>query len=81
MKDPQAESWIDTIEWKLFSMDQLGVWEIVDIPLGADLLNTVLIFRKKFDEHGNLSKFKAWLFAARNFQIEGIDHTKTYASN
>jgi hypothetical protein len=79
MKDPQADSWKQAINSELSAMDRLRVWEVVHIPKGCDLLNTVWIFRKKFDEHGKLSKFKARLCAAGNFQVEGIDYTKTYA--
>ncbi|PLW37277.1 hypothetical protein PCASD_09426 [Puccinia coronata f. sp. avenae] len=79
MKDPQADSWKQAINSELSAMDRLGVWEVVDIPKGCDLLNTVWIFQKKFDEHRKLSKFKARLCAAGNFQVEGIDYTETYA--
>jgi hypothetical protein len=79
MKDPQAESWKEAVNSELSAMERLGVWEVVDIPPGADLLNTVWVFRKKFDEKGNLSKFKARLCAAGNFQVEGIDYNETYA--
>lgn len=37
------------------------------------------IFRKRFDENGTLSKYKAWLCAAGNFQVEGINYANTYA--
>jgi hypothetical protein len=60
-------------------MERLGVWEIVNIPADYELLNTVCIFRKKFNQHGNLTKFKACLCAAGNFQVEGINYAETYA--
>jgi hypothetical protein len=79
MKDPGAASWTEAIGAELSAMERLGVWEIVDIPAGFELLNTVWIFRKKFDQNGRLSKFKARLCAAGNFQVEGINYAETYA--
>jgi hypothetical protein len=79
MKDPGAASWTKAIGAELSAMERLGVWEIVDIPAGFELLNTVWIFRKKFDQNGCLSKFKARLCAAGNFQVEGINYAETYA--
>ena len=79
MKDPQAANWNDAINSELLAMDQLGVWDIVNIPNDEELLNTVWIFHQKYNGNGNLSKFKARLCAAGNFQVEGIDYTETYA--
>jgi hypothetical protein len=59
-------------------MECLGVWDqVVDIPRGEELLNTIWIFCKKFDENGKLPKLKARLCAAGNFQVEGINYTET----
>jgi hypothetical protein len=59
-------------------MERLGVWEVVDIPKGHNLLNTVWIFCKKYNQDGVLSKFKAQLCAAGNFQVKGENYAKTY---
>ncbi|PLW08754.1 hypothetical protein PCANC_21880 [Puccinia coronata f. sp. avenae] len=79
MKDPDKDSWVEAINAELFAMERLGVWEIVDIPKNHELLNTVWIFRKKYDQNGVLSKFKARLCAAGNFQVEGENYAETYA--
>jgi hypothetical protein len=60
-------------------MASLGVWEVVDIPKNHNLLSTVWILCKKYDKKGNLSKFKARLCAAGNFQVEGENYAETYA--
>jgi hypothetical protein len=74
MKDPDKDSWLEAINAKLSAMERLGVWEVVDIPKNQDLLNTVWIF-----QDGVLSKFKARLCAAGNFQVEGENYAETYA--
>jgi hypothetical protein len=51
----------------------------VDVLAGAELLSTVWVFRKKYNKNGNLSKYKARLCAAGNFQVEGLNYAKTYA--
>jgi hypothetical protein len=79
MKAPDAASWSAAVESELSAMDCLQVWEVIDIPPGAELLKTVWIFWKKFDENGALSKYKARLCPAGNFQTKGVNYTKTYA--
>jgi hypothetical protein len=79
MKSPDSASWVEAISAELSAMERLGVWKVVDIPAGVELLNTVWIFRQKFDENGQLSKYKARLCAAGNFQVEGLNYAETYA--
>ncbi|PLW49743.1 hypothetical protein PCASD_01561 [Puccinia coronata f. sp. avenae] len=79
IKSPDAESWKEAVNSESGAMDRLSVWKVVDITLGEELLNTVWIFRRKFDENGALNKYKARLCAAGNFQVEGINYSETYA--
>lgn len=79
MKRHDSGNWLEAVKAELSAMERLGVWVVVDIPVGEDLLNTVWIFRIKFDEYGKLSKYKARLCAAGNFQTEGINYAETYA--
>jgi hypothetical protein len=79
MQTLDSASWKEAIEAELSAMDCLAVWKIVNIPTGADLLNTVWIFWRKFDKNGALTKYKVRLCAAGNFQVEGINYSETYA--
>jgi hypothetical protein len=79
MKFPNSENWKGAIKLELAAMARLEVWRVVDIPPGESLLSTVWVFQKKFDENGKLSKYKARLCTASNFQVEGLNYAKTYA--
>jgi hypothetical protein len=64
------------VELELSAMIDLEVWEVVPIPIGRRLLGTIWVFRKKLDEDGAVSKFKARLCAQGSLQAaEDILHT------
>jgi elongation factor P hydroxylase len=79
MASPEADDWRAAIKSELDAMARLDVWEVVLTPTNRALLGTVWVFRKKFDAHGNLVKFKARLCAQGSAQQEGIDFNETYA--
>jgi hypothetical protein len=59
-------------------MVDLDVWEIVRIPHDHRLLGTIWVFRKKLNENGEVSKFKARLCAQGSLQADE-DVLQTYA--
>ncbi|KAH9468629.1 hypothetical protein Pst134EA_033370 [Puccinia striiformis f. sp. tritici] len=79
MASPEAEDWKRAVDLELEAMVRLGVWQMVPIPQGRNLLGTVWVFRKKYDADGNLVKFKARLCAQGSAQQEGVDYDDTYA--
>jgi hypothetical protein len=57
-----------------------GTWEIVDLPKGRKAIGNEWEFKKKRDEQGNVTKYKA-RFVAKGFtQKEGVDFNETFAS-
>ncbi|KAI7955751.1 hypothetical protein MJO29_007150 [Puccinia striiformis f. sp. tritici] len=79
INSPEVDSWKEAIQAELDAMVRLDVWDVVPIPRSANLLGSLWVFRKKYDAHGNLVKFKARLCAQGSAQQSGVDFNETYA--
>jgi hypothetical protein len=56
-----------------------GTWDIVDLPKGRKAIGSKWVFKKKRDEQGNVTKYKA-RFDAKGFtQKKGVDFNETFA--
>ena len=80
LKSPEADLWIEALEKELKTMDDMKVWDIVPHP-GKDrrLVNSVIAFKRKLDENGNISQYKARICAAGYTQVADVDYDHTYA--
>jgi hypothetical protein len=56
-----------------------GTWELVEPVEGRKLIGCKWVFTKKYDENGDVTKYKARLVAQGFSQIPGIDFTDNYA--
>jgi hypothetical protein len=54
------------------------VWSLVK-RLKQNIIGTKWIFRNKQDEHGVVTRNKAWLVAKCYSQVEGLDFDETFA--
>ena len=54
-------------------------WQLVDLPPGRKAIGNRWVFTKKFDEHSNLSRYKARLVAQGFSQIPGQDYSETFS--
>jgi hypothetical protein len=54
------------------------VWHLVPRPY-QNVVGTKWVFRNKQDEHGVVTRNKAWLVAKGYSQVEGLDFDETYA--
>eukprot|EP00804_Cyclotella_cryptica_P020131 CCRYP_014912-RA/>CCRYP_014912-RA protein AED:0.34 eAED:-0.30 QI:0/-1/0/1/-1/0/1/0/430 len=57
----------------------MGVWEVVDRPEGANVIDSTLAFRIKRFPDGLIKKFKARFCVRGDQQVHGIDFFETYA--
>jgi hypothetical protein len=74
------ENWDSAISNELGHMDRLNVWSIVDVS-GKDIrpLTTTWVFKKKTDQNGNLTKYKARLCVQGFHQCEGINYQDVFS--
>ncbi|MBW0510933.1 hypothetical protein O181_050648 [Austropuccinia psidii MF-1] len=54
-----ADAWIQAIQAKKMALERNNVWEVVDIPSQAHLINSIWVFKRVFDGKGKLIKHKA----------------------
>ncbi|MBW0466730.1 hypothetical protein O181_006445 [Austropuccinia psidii MF-1] len=59
LRSPEKNFWIDAIKTELNNMIKHQVWTASNHPPNLKPLSTTWIFRKKTNENGNLTKFKA----------------------
>ncbi|SJL04873.1 uncharacterized protein ARMOST_08244 [Armillaria ostoyae] len=57
----------------------MGTYTKEDLPAGRDTIGCKWVFLKKYDEDGNISRYKARLVAQGYSQIPGVDYNETFA--
>ena len=55
------------------------VWTLVDLPDDRRAIENKWIFKKKTDVDGNVTFFKARLFAKGFQQVQGVDYDETFS--
>jgi hypothetical protein len=75
LRDPD---WVLAMQEELNNFTRNEVWHLVPRP-NQNVLGTKWVFRNKQDEHGVVTRNKAWLVAKGYSQVEGLDFDETYA--
>src|ERR1041385_4714813 len=76
MEGPESEKCLKS---KIDSMYANKVSTLVDIPEDRKAVENKWIFKKKTDADGNVSVYKARLFAKGFRQIQGVDYEETFS--
>jgi hypothetical protein len=69
--------WIIAMQEELNNFTRNEVWSLVQRPK-QNVIGTKWVFRNKQDEHGIVTRNKAWLVAQGYTQVEGLDFGETY---
>jgi hypothetical protein len=56
-----------------------GTWELVDLPPGRLVVNSMWNYKVSYDTLGDVSRFKARFVAKGCSQRAGLDYTKTFS--
>jgi hypothetical protein len=70
--------WVVEMQEELNNFTMNEVWNLVPCP-GQNVVGIKWVFRNKQDEHGVVTRNKAWLVAKGYSQVEGLDFDETYA--
>ncbi|MBW0478757.1 hypothetical protein O181_018472 [Austropuccinia psidii MF-1] len=79
MKSELNQQWKNTISNKLENMAKHQVWSLTTIEKDIKPVSTTWVFRRKTNENGNLTKFKARLCVRGFHQKEGIYYDNVFS--
>ncbi|GKC79817.1 retrovirus-related pol polyprotein from transposon TNT 1-94 [Tanacetum coccineum] len=80
IKEAMADSaWIEAMQEELHQFDRLQVWELIDKPLGKNVIKLKWLWKNKKDEDQTVIRNKARLVAKGYAQEEGIDFEESFA--
>ena len=74
-----ADDYWKAMEVKIFTLESIDAWEVVDCKDDMNLINSTWAFKCKCYPDGLIKKFKARFCAHGDQQLEGIDFFETYA--
>lgn len=72
--------WREDMDEEMNSIMKNQTWKLADFPHGAKCVGVKWIYKAKFNEHGEINKYKARLVEKRYSQKHGIDYIEVYAS-
>jgi hypothetical protein len=72
-------SWRKAMMEEMDSIEENGIWSLIDLPPSRKLIGVKWVFKVKQDEHGAASKHKARLVVKGYVQRHGIDYNEVFA--
>ena len=79
VSSPDSNHWESAIETELGNMQRLKVWSTAPPSKEIRPLTTTWVFKRKTDQDGNLTKYKARLCVRGFSQREGIDYSDVFS--
>ena len=76
MTSNQSENWRKAGEREYQSLIDHNTWDLVPLPHGKKLIGSKMVFRVKYDEHGQIERCKARLVAQGYSQEYGKDYVQ-----
>jgi transposase InsO family protein len=73
-----ADKWETATLQEIYSLDELGVWELVPRPHDRKVLRSRFVYRIK-DIHTDNPRYKARLVARGFEEVKGLDYTDTFS--
>ena len=77
--DHNRESWMHAMEQEMGNMADFGVWELVPLPPGKNLMSCKWVYKVKRSIDGGVDRLKARLTCRGFTQKAGVDYDDTWA--
>ena len=61
------------------AINRNGTWELIELPKGGKKVGVKWVYKTKFNEHGEVDKYKVRLVVKRYSQQYGVDYIKVFA--
>lgn len=79
MRSPQKSEWLEGIKSEINSHKLNGTWRVVTRPKGVNVVGTRWVFKLKYNELGDISRYKGRIVAQGYSQQYGVDFFDTFA--
>jgi hypothetical protein len=71
--------WKMVMEAEIDAIERNDTWKLTYLPTGAKKVRVKWVYKTKFNENGEIDKYKARLIAKGYTQEHGIDYTEVFA--
>ena len=75
----KSDEWVKSMNEELDQIEKNETWELVPRPKDKNIVGTKRVFKKKFNQDGQVIRNKEILVCKGYAQVEGIDFEETYA--
>ncbi|POM81572.1 Polyprotein [Phytophthora palmivora] len=80
MASPEMNHWKEAIRAEISAHVKNHTWDVVHRPPGVKVIGFKWVFAHKFEENGEIVRYKARLVALGYLQTHGVDYRQTYSS-
>lgn len=74
-----GDKWIEALKFEFKSLNDLGTWELVELPPRRKVIKTKWVFDIKFNGKGDIERYKTRLVAKGFSQIQGVDFHEVFS--
>ena len=79
MVSPDSAKWLEAMKSEMGSMYENKVWTLVDLPDDRQTIENKWVFKKKTDDDGNVTVYKARLVVKGFREFQGVDYDETFS--
>lgn len=76
---PEASKWQEAANEEYSSLIKSGTWKLTALPENRKAISNRWIFKRKYDQDGNISRYKARLVVRGFSQVAGQDYFEAFA--
>ncbi|KAL5777869.1 hypothetical protein ACOSP7_010795 [Xanthoceras sorbifolium] len=75
----KSEKWRQAMDVEMAAIKRNDTWELTELPEGGKKIGVKWVYKTKFNENGEVDKYKAWLVVKGYSQQHGVDYTEVFA--